>query len=195
MAELSLQDGYRHEKPVALGGKIVRTSGQGTADGPHRVVVSVFMNEARKDHKLSFDDCWELLSSANVGRLAIIVDGHPEIFPVNFVVERRSIVFRTAAGTKLWGSAKEEPAAFEIDGYEPTTEEAWSVVARGGTALIDSVDEQSAVDALGLEPWEPGTKAHYVRLSPKALTGRRFKVNAPDIWKTRLSDQRRASFE
>jgi nitroimidazol reductase NimA-like FMN-containing flavoprotein (pyridoxamine 5'-phosphate oxidase superfamily) len=153
------------------------------------------MNEERKGHALSFDDCWDLLSAANVGRLAIIVEGHPEIFPVNFVIERRSIVFRTGAGTKLWQSAKEEPAAFEIDGYEPTTEEAWSVVARGGTALIDSVDEQSAADALGLEPWEPGAKAHYVRLSPKVLTGRRFRVNAPDIWKTRSSDQRRASFE
>lgn len=153
------------------------------------------MNDARKGSELSFDDCWDLLSSASVGRLAIIVEGHPEIFPVNFVIERRRIVFRTGAGTKLWRSAKEEPAAFEIDGYEPATEEAWSVVARGGTALIDNVDERSAADALGLEPWEPGAKAHYVRLSPKVLTGRRFRVNAPDIWKTRLSDQRRATFE
>lgn len=153
------------------------------------------MNDVRKNRELSFDDCWELLSAGNVGRLAIIVDGHPEIFPVNFIIERRSIVFRTAAGTKLWESAKEEPAAFEIDGYEPATEEAWSVVVRGGTALIEDVNDQSAADALGLEPWEPGTKPYYVRLSPKALTGRRFKVNTPDIWKTRLSDQRRASFE
>ncbi|CAH0131612.1 hypothetical protein SRABI83_00256 [Arthrobacter sp. Bi83] len=155
----------------------------------------MFMNGAPKDRKLTFDECWELLASSIVGRLALIVDGHPEIFPVNFVLERRSIVFRTAAGTKLWESMREEPAAFEIDGYEPTTEEAWSVVARGGTALIENPEEQSAADALGLEPWEPGTKSHYVRLSPDALTGRRFKVNAPDVWNSRLNDQRRASFE
>ena len=153
------------------------------------------MNSAPQDGKLTFDDCWELLASAAVGRLALTVDGHPEIFPVNFVVERRSIVFRTASGTKLWGSMKEEPAAFEIDGYDPHTEEAWSVVARGTTVPIESQEEQSAADALGLEPWEPGTKSHYVRLSPKALTGRRFKVNAPDVWNTRLTDGRRASFE
>ncbi|KRE65008.1 hypothetical protein ASG92_18705 [Arthrobacter sp. Soil736] len=89
------------------------------------------------------------MSSGSVGRLAVIVDGHPEIFPVNFVIERRSIVFRTAAGTMLWESAKDEPAAFEIDGYEPATEEAWSVVARGGTALLDDMNDQTAADALG----------------------------------------------
>lgn len=71
--------------------------------------------------------------------LAVIVDGHPEIFPVHFVIERHSIVFRTAAGTMLWESAKDEPA----------TEETWSVVARGGTALLDDRNDQSAADALG----------------------------------------------
>jgi uncharacterized protein len=153
------------------------------------------MDNLRMDGKLSFEDCWDLLGAAVVGRLALVVDGHPEIFPVNFVVERRGIVFRTAGGTKLWESAKEVPAAFEIDGYDAGAEEAWSVVTRGTMALVDDPGEQSAADALGLEPWEPGTKSHYVRLTPKVLTGRRFKVAAPDVWNTRLNDQRRASFE
>jgi len=34
-----------------------------------------------------------------------------------------------------------------------------------------------------------------VRVAPKALTGRRFKVNRPDVWTTRLADPRRATFE
>jgi nitroimidazol reductase NimA-like FMN-containing flavoprotein (pyridoxamine 5'-phosphate oxidase superfamily) len=153
------------------------------------------MNGSPIDPKLTFNQCWEMLASSIVGRLALVVDGHPEIFPVNFLLERRSIVFRTSPGKKLWESTKQEPAAFEIDGYEPSTQEAWSVVVRGTTSLIEDPDEQSAVDTLGLEPWEPGTKSHYVRLSPQALTGRRFKVNAPDVWTTRLNDQRRTSFE
>jgi nitroimidazol reductase NimA-like FMN-containing flavoprotein (pyridoxamine 5'-phosphate oxidase superfamily) len=150
---------------------------------------------APQDRKLSFDQCWDLLAASVVGRLAIVVDGHPEIFPVNFVVERRSIVFRTAGGTKYWETARDSAAAFEIDGYDTANQEAWSVVARGSTALVDSEVEQAAADALGLEPWEPGDKSHYVRLSPQVLTGRRFKVAAPHIWSTRLQDQRRAAFE
>ena len=39
-----------------------------------------------------------------VGRIALIVDGHPEIFPVNFALERRSIVFRTAGGHQTVGA-------------------------------------------------------------------------------------------
>ena len=60
---------------------------------------------------LSFDDCWELLANDMVGRLAIVVDEHPEIFPVNYAVHLRSIVFRTAPGSKLWGARMERPAA------------------------------------------------------------------------------------
>jgi nitroimidazol reductase NimA-like FMN-containing flavoprotein (pyridoxamine 5'-phosphate oxidase superfamily) len=145
--------------------------------------------------KLSFDDCWELLDGDTVGRLAIVVDGHPEIFPVNYVVHLRSIVFRTAPGTKLWGAKMERPAALEIDGYDPATELAWSVVVRGETEILEEQADRDAVDSLGLEPWQPGEKANYVRLNAKAMTGRRFKVNRPDVWNTRLQDRRRASFE
>ncbi len=147
------------------------------------------------DYQLSIDQCWVLLDTEVVGRLSLIVDGHPEIFPVNFVLERRSIVFRTAGGTKLWGAMTSKPVAFEIDGYDPHEQQAWSVVARGEAELIESQDDKDAADARLLEPWQAGDKDFYVRLSPKALTGRRFKVNNPDLWTTRLSDPRRSSFE
>lgn len=141
------------------------------------------------------DQCWALLDSEVVGRVALIVDGHPEVFPVNFVLHRRSIVFRTAGGTKLWGAISAKPVAFEIDGYDAHEETAWSVMARGEAELVEDQAEKEAVDALLLEPWQPGEKSFYVRVPPKALTGRRFKVTQPDVWKTRLADPRRASFE
>lgn len=144
---------------------------------------------------LSYDDCWELLAAGIVGRLALIVDNHPEIFPVNYVLQRRSIVFRSAGGTKLWDAQAARSAALEIDGYDPLHEQAWSVVARGDTEVIGSQEEKATVDALHLEPWQPGAKDNYIRLTPQALTGRRFKVNKPDLWNTRLSDARRSSFE
>jgi len=145
--------------------------------------------------QLSIDQCWELLATEIVGRLAVIVDTHPEIFPVNFVLERRTIVFRTAGGTKAWGAKTAKPAAFEIDGYDSREQEAWSVVARGEIELIENPADIQLVDALALEPWHPGEKSLYVRLAPKALTGRRFKVTRPDVWATRLADPRRAIFE
>ncbi|WP_346958109.1 pyridoxamine 5'-phosphate oxidase family protein [uncultured Arthrobacter sp.] len=145
--------------------------------------------------QLSIDQCWVLLDGEVVGRIALIVDGHPEVFPVNFVLQRRSIVFRTAGGTKLWGAITSKPVAFEIDGYDAHEQTAWSVVARGEAELIEDQADKDAVDGLLLEPWQPGEKNYYVRLAPKALTGRRFKVNNPDVWHTRLADPRRAAFE
>jgi nitroimidazol reductase NimA-like FMN-containing flavoprotein (pyridoxamine 5'-phosphate oxidase superfamily) len=147
------------------------------------------------DYSLTMDQCWALLDTETVGRVALIVDSHPEIFPVNFVLARRAIVFRTSGGTKLWGAVTAKPVAFEIDGYNPQDETAWSVTARGAAELIESQEEKDSVDALLLEPWQPGEKTYYVRVAPKALTGRRFKVNKPDLWRTRLSDPRRSSFE
>jgi nitroimidazol reductase NimA-like FMN-containing flavoprotein (pyridoxamine 5'-phosphate oxidase superfamily) len=151
--------------------------------------------DAPRTDQLTFDECWDLLANNTVGRIAIVVDGHPEIFPVNYVLHRRSIVFRTAGGTKLWSAMTERPAALEIDGHEPASEVAWSVVARGDTALMQDQAEKDAVDAERLQPWQPGEKDHYVQLTARALTGRRFKVTRPDVWNTRPADPRRASFE
>ena len=82
------------------------------------------------DVELSASDSWALLRQARVGRLALIVDGHPDIFPVNHVVDRGTVVFRTAAGTKF-AEAVGHTVAFEVDGYDLRTASAWSVVVKG----------------------------------------------------------------
>ena len=48
--------------------------------------------------------CWALLRSQEVGRLAVSIADRPEIFPVNYVVDHGTVVFRTAEGTKLAGA-------------------------------------------------------------------------------------------
>ena len=50
---------------------------------------------------LGEDDCWQLLARTEVGRLAVAIHNVPEIFPVNFVIDNRTILFRTDEGTKL----------------------------------------------------------------------------------------------
>ena len=43
-------------------------------------------------------DCWDLLRQAEVGRLAVTLHDETEIFPINFVVDRDTVVFRSAQG-------------------------------------------------------------------------------------------------
>nr|WP_081485320.1 pyridoxamine 5'-phosphate oxidase family protein [Mycobacterium xenopi] len=50
---------------------------------------------------LSVSQCWDLLASVALGRLVTSVGGQPEIFPVNFVVQRRTVRWRPRSGVKV----------------------------------------------------------------------------------------------
>jgi hypothetical protein len=58
-----------------------------------------------------------LLAGAVLGRLVTCVGSRPEIFPVNFVVQRPTVLFRTAEGTKLLSVVIDNHVAFEADGH------------------------------------------------------------------------------
>lgn len=116
-----------------------------------------------------------LLRESPVGRLAVFVGGQPDIFPVNHVVDRGTIVFRTAHGTKLLGTAG-RPVAFEVDGYDAASGEAWSVVVHGTGEVIYLTDEVLDALQLPLFPWQGGAKPEIVRIVPHEITGRRFEV-------------------
>jgi nitroimidazol reductase NimA-like FMN-containing flavoprotein (pyridoxamine 5'-phosphate oxidase superfamily) len=116
-----------------------------------------------------------LLRTAPVGRLAVVVDDAPDIFPVNHVVDHGTVVFRTAAGTKL-SAMDGRQVAFEVDGYDPSTGEAWSVVVHGLGRVIYEPEETIAALGLPIFPWQSGSKPELVRVVPGTITGRRFGV-------------------
>ncbi len=121
---------------------------------------------------------WELVRQCAVGRLAVVVDGSPDIFPITPVVDHGTVVFRTAAGTKLSGCIG-KPVAFEADGYDLVTGLAWSVVVKGHAHEIHRTDEMIESLGLPLTPWHPGAKPRFVRIEPDSITGRRFTIRAP----------------
>src|SRR4051794_5899706 len=82
-----------------------------------------------------------LLRSAQVGRLGIAIMNVPDIFPVNFVVDDDTLVFRTAEGTKFAAAILGSAVAFEVDGYDPDAGEAWSVVLKGQAVEIEGMYE------------------------------------------------------
>lgn len=144
---------------------------------------------------LTASDCWTLLRTVSVGRVAFWHGGHPEIFPINYTVDQHSLVFRTGPGTKLSGVLGEGPVAFEADGVDPDKEKAWSVVVKGRAGEVERGGDLPESVALVLFPWEEGRKDHYVRISPDAVTGRRFTIAAPITWWTPVTQSGRASHE
>jgi len=121
-------------------------------------------------------ECWELLHDTTVGRLAVDVGGRPDIYPINFVVDDGSIVFRTAAGTKLASAALMHHVAFEIDGYLPLERTAWSVVVKGWADQVEKMFDVFDAEDLPLFPWAAHPKPNFVKITPHEVTGRRFHV-------------------
>lgn len=96
---------------------------------------------------LSEEQSWKYLRGQQLGRLAIVMAGRPEIFPGNDAVGEKSIVFRTAPGTKL-AHGPGSVACFEIDGYQRHAREGWSMVAVGQleeiTVILPSIHSRDS---------------------------------------------------
>jgi nitroimidazol reductase NimA-like FMN-containing flavoprotein (pyridoxamine 5'-phosphate oxidase superfamily) len=122
-------------------------------------------------------ECWDLLKSVALGRLVTSVDGRPEIFPVNFVVQRRTVLFRTAEGTKLISAAINNHVVFEADEHDVA--EGWSVIVKGVARTLRTDEQIEEAERAGLLSWTAPAKTHYVRVIPEIITGRRFRFDAP----------------
>jgi len=118
-------------------------------------------------------ECWDLLDSVALGRIVTSVDDQPEIFPVNFAVQRRTVLFRTAEGTKLVSTAINRRVVFEADDHNVA--EGWSVIVKGIARILHSDDEIEEAERARLLTWTAPEKTHYVRVQPMAVTGRRFR--------------------
>ncbi len=131
------------------------------------------------DGVVALDDaqCWDRLGGQELGRLVTRVGGVLDIFPVNFVVDGRSVLFRTAEGSKLFALTVNDEVLFEVDDHTDT--HAWSVVVRGRAERLDTSGEVERADGLGLRPWIPTLKYNYVRIVPTAVSGRAF-ARAPE---------------
>jgi nitroimidazol reductase NimA-like FMN-containing flavoprotein (pyridoxamine 5'-phosphate oxidase superfamily) len=144
---------------------------------------------------LDQSQCWELLRRPQVGRLAIVIADAVEIFPINFVVDHGTLVFRTGEGSKLTGARISAPVAFEIDGYSPDDEQAWSVIVKGSVHEIKVLYDMVDTFALPLWPWHAKTKNAFVRIIPEDISGRRFHVVDPQRWQTALTGVHPAAVE
>jgi nitroimidazol reductase NimA-like FMN-containing flavoprotein (pyridoxamine 5'-phosphate oxidase superfamily) len=121
---------------------------------------------------LSASESWNLLASVALGRLVTSVEGQLDIFPVNFVVQHRTVLFRTAEGTKLVSAAINRNVLFEADDH--TVAEGWSVILKGTARTLRTDEELDEAARAQLLPWTATVKQHYVRIQPVSITGRRF---------------------
>ena len=136
------------------------------------------MPEGRPVQILSEAECWERLEASEFGRMAYHLADEVHIAPVNYAVDERRVVFRTAEGSKLLGVVMNADVAFEIDHVDDRDEAAWSVIARGKAHILEG-DEARNADNLRLRPWVSSDKHNVVAITVEEVTGREFHLARP----------------
>jgi nitroimidazol reductase NimA-like FMN-containing flavoprotein (pyridoxamine 5'-phosphate oxidase superfamily) len=120
--------------------------------------------------ELTREECFALLATQVVGRLAVAAPGEaPLVLPVNFVIDGEAIVFRSDAGTKLH-LLSGNPVSFGVDAVDPNRHGGWSVLASGRAVEVGTWE----IGHLVVETWAGGDRRRWVRLSVDQVTGRRL---------------------
>jgi nitroimidazol reductase NimA-like FMN-containing flavoprotein (pyridoxamine 5'-phosphate oxidase superfamily) len=134
---------------------------------------------------LTPEECQTQLSQHHLGRVAYLDTAGvmPVILPVNYIRLGKDVVFRTDPGSKLRAALHNTPVAFEVDGVDQQLEIGWSVLIRG---FVSEVTDQAELDELRRSPlraWAPGAKAHFLRVSPRQITGKQISIPPlPSNW-------------
>ena len=144
---------------------------------------------------LDSGECWKLLGHTSVGRLAVVVDGQPDVFPVSFKLDGEGLLFRTGSGTKLQAIEANSLVALEADSVSAEFGLAWSVVVKGKAVQEDAAGSALNETRRGLFPWQGVGQDHLIRIVPQSVTGRRFTMSASETWRTPLDEATRAGFE
>ncbi len=144
---------------------------------------------------LTAEQCWKLLTETSVGRLAVSVDGRPDVFPLNYQVDGKSLIFRTGHGTKVDAIHADARVAMEADAVSAEFGIAWSVVVKGRAEITTSASEELNSTVRGLFPWQGVGKENLIVVVPETVSGRRITLDASMTWRVPLDEAIRAGLE
>ena len=146
---------------------------RGTAAGQDAVKGAQVPAPVRELRILSPEECLDLLEAGGVGRVGLMSAEGIVMLPVNYAVAARTIVFRTAPDTLLAACAN-GPVSFEADHFDLANREGWSVLMQGHARKVaDEHGVRSLEHGSRLEPWAPGARDVWVRITPGLISGRR----------------------
>lgn len=123
---------------------------------------------------LTPEECLSLLGSAPVGRVIFTDRALPAVQPVNFLLDGRDVVIRTALGSKLAAAVADTVVAFEADQFDAAMRSGWSVTAIGRARAVRDYGEIERLASLPLAPWAPGSRDHFIVMRVEEITGRRL---------------------
>ena len=120
--------------------------------------------------------CRRLLQVAPHGRLAFTEGALPMVLPVAYTV-RGDEVIASVVGVEA-GRFRGAVVAFEVDSFEPRTQDSWCVSVIGPSRPITDPQLIAEMDGLGFAPYTPDVEPgrQYVAVHIAVLRGRRLRV-------------------
>lgn len=115
-------------------------------------------------------ECWELLATASVGRLALSVRALPVILPVQYHLNGRRLAVCLGHRGLPERALDETVIAFAADSIDPVSRSGWSVQVQGRSAISRELKMDTACgwpDAAQVVEIEAGTvSGHRLHLCP-----------------------------
>lgn len=140
------------------------------------------MNSENPVTELSTEEGLAFLSTQEIGRLAMVLGGEPDIVPVNFALNisvdnEATIYVHTAEGNKLFAAASGATLAFEVD--EVIADHATSVIAYGTGRVVTTSKEADLASSAGLQSWVATYKSTIVAIDITRMSARRYRLGQP----------------
>ena len=130
--------------------------------------------------QMSRDECLQLMKSVPVGRIVYTRQALPAVELVNFAVDNGDIILRTDHSGKLAAATRGAVVAFEADRLDYDRRVGWSVTIVGQSQEVTDPDEVGRLEQIGLSPWAPGERQHFIRIRPGILNGRRLSADGSE---------------
>lgn len=123
-------------------------------------------------HELTSMECRRLLAQRRLGRVAVVGEDGPAVYPVNYTLDRDAVLLHTDEPSTFGQGSQ---IALQVDDLDESRHAGWSVVVRGRAAEVDQPDEQEAGGELPPQrPPGAGRSGHYIRLRQVSISGRRI---------------------
>lgn len=115
---------------------------------------------------LAESECWELLRTHQIGRIAAQTDDGMVVLPVHYVLDDERIVFRTSPTGALSRLATGHTVAFQIDDIDTETLTGWSVLAQGASGTVESPTSPAP------QPWVHDQRDLWIAITVTRVSGR-----------------------
>ena len=127
--------------------------------------------------QLGEQECHRLLKVVPHGRLAFTEGALPMVLPVTYTV-RGNDVIASLVGVEVPRAFRGAIVAFEVDSYDPQTQDGWCVSVIGPARPITCPELVAELDDLGFAPHTPNVTPgrQYVAIQIALLRGRRLRI-------------------